>query len=62
MRGDEARLVCPEIQLVQVPTAHGKADLTHYRFSGSQARPPYFAPVIHGAHHEHRWDSKRASA
>ena len=31
MRGDEARRLCPEMRLVQVPTAHGKADLTLYR-------------------------------
>ena len=31
MRGDEARRLCPGIKLVQVPTAHGKADLTLYR-------------------------------
>ena len=31
MRGDEARALCPNIKLVQVPTAHGKADLTLYR-------------------------------
>jgi len=31
MRGAEARDVCPELILVQVPTAHGKADLTIYR-------------------------------
>ena len=34
MRGDQARKVCPEVQLVQVPTAHGKADLTLYRDAG----------------------------
>ena len=38
MRGDEARKVCPELQLVQVPTAHGKADLTLYRSSGKKVR------------------------
>ena len=38
MRGDEARKHCPEVQLVQVPTAHGKADLTHYRSAGKQVR------------------------
>ncbi|DBA89011.1 TPA: hypothetical protein ACH3X2_000227 [Trebouxia sp. C0005] len=36
MRGDQARKVCPEVQLVQVPTAHGKADLTVYRDAGKQ--------------------------
>ncbi len=34
MRGDEARRVCPEMQLVQVPTSHQKADLTIYREEG----------------------------
>lgn len=36
MRGDEARRACPDIQLVQVPTAHGKADLTLYRGEGER--------------------------
>lgn len=31
MRGAEARKVCPEMLLVQVPVSHGKADLTIYR-------------------------------
>eukprot|EP01039_Chlorochromonas_danica_P016744 gene16744-19856_t len=31
MRGGEAKRVCPEMILVQVPTSHGKADLTIYR-------------------------------
>ena len=31
MRGNEAKKACPEILLVQVPTSHGKADLTIYR-------------------------------
>ena len=39
MRGDEARKHCPELQLVQVPTSHGKADLTIYRNSGSKVHP-----------------------
>ena len=39
MRGDQARKVCPEVQLVQVPTAHGKADLTLYRDAGKQVCP-----------------------
>ena len=30
-RGAEACRICPSLQLVQVPTAHGKADLTIYR-------------------------------
>ncbi|KAL9236000.1 hypothetical protein vseg_010715 [Gypsophila vaccaria] len=36
MRGDEAKNVCPEIQLVQVPVARGKADLNTYRNAGSE--------------------------
>lgn len=36
MRGDEAKKVCPDIQLVQVPVARGKADLTVYRNAGSE--------------------------
>lgn len=36
MRGDEAKKVCPDIQLIQVPVARGKADLTLYREAGSE--------------------------
>ncbi|CAN1327876.1 DNA polymerase eta [Linum perenne] len=36
MRGDEAKQVCPQIQLVQVPVARGKADLSVYRNAGSE--------------------------
>ncbi|XP_028097354.1 DNA polymerase eta-like [Camellia sinensis] len=36
MRGDEAKQVCPQIQLVQVPIARGKADLSIYRNAGSE--------------------------
>ncbi|XP_010494524.1 PREDICTED: DNA polymerase eta isoform X2 [Camelina sativa] len=36
MRGDEAKAACPEIQLVQVPVARGKADLNLYRSAGSE--------------------------
>mgnify|MGYP001801674785 CR=1 FL=1 len=36
MRGDEARKKCPDLQLVQVPTAWGKADLTIYRDAGAE--------------------------
>ncbi|KAK1324412.1 hypothetical protein QJS10_CPA01g02312 [Acorus calamus] len=36
MRGDEAKRVCPEIQLVQVPVARDKADLNIYRNAGSE--------------------------
>ncbi|KAG5249547.1 DNA polymerase eta [Salix suchowensis] len=36
MRGDDAKEVCPQIHLVQVPVARGKADLTIYRNAGSE--------------------------
>lgn len=36
MRGDEAKKVCPDIQLIQVPVARGKADLNLYRDAGSE--------------------------
>ncbi|XP_043688856.1 DNA polymerase eta isoform X2 [Telopea speciosissima] len=36
MRGDEAKEVCPQIHLVQVPVARGKADLNLYRNAGSE--------------------------
>ncbi|XP_059625654.1 DNA polymerase eta isoform X3 [Cornus florida] len=36
MRGDEAKQVCPQIQLVRVPVARGKADLSIYRNAGSE--------------------------
>ncbi|KAL9683837.1 hypothetical protein QQ045_021264 [Rhodiola kirilowii] len=36
MRGDDAKKVCPNIHLVQVPVARGKADLSIYRDAGSE--------------------------
>ncbi|XP_021901562.1 GTP-binding protein ERG-like [Carica papaya] len=36
MRGDEAKEVCPQVNLVQVPVARGKADLNIYRNAGSE--------------------------
>ncbi|KAK3432509.1 hypothetical protein EUGRSUZ_D00012 [Eucalyptus grandis] len=36
MRGEEAKAVCPQIHLVQVPVARGKADLNSYREAGSE--------------------------
>lgn len=36
MRGDEAKEACPQIQLVQVPVARGKANLNTYRNAGSE--------------------------
>ncbi|BFG28495.1 hypothetical protein CerSpe_147690 [Prunus speciosa] len=36
MRGAESKEVCPQIQLVQVPVARGKADLSTYRNAGSE--------------------------
>lgn len=41
MRGDEAKEVCPQIQLVQVPVARGKADLNTYRNAGSEVLGAY---------------------
>jgi len=38
MRGDEAKEACPQIELVQVPVARGKADLNSYRNAGSEVR------------------------
>ena len=40
MRGDEAKRVCPGINLVQVPVARGKADLNLYRSAGSEVCSP----------------------
>ncbi|KAJ7969409.1 DNA polymerase eta [Quillaja saponaria] len=36
MRGDEAKHVCSQIQLVKVPVSRGKADLNTYRNAGSE--------------------------
>ncbi|KAK7399836.1 hypothetical protein VNO78_11029 [Psophocarpus tetragonolobus] len=36
MRGEEAKEACPQIHLVQVPVARGKADLNSYRNAGSE--------------------------
>ena len=36
MRGKEAVKKCPELQLVQVPVTHGKAELGPYRAAGKQ--------------------------
>jgi DNA polymerase eta len=36
MRGDEAKLKCPEIILVKVPEVRGKADLSKYRNAGKE--------------------------
>lgn len=36
-RGRTALVVCPELVLVQVPTAHGKSDMGVYRDFGAQA-------------------------
>lgn len=43
MRGDEAKKVCPQIQLIQVPVARGKADLKTYRDAGSEVCSPVWA-------------------
>uniref|UniRef100_A0A2C9JKM7 DNA polymerase eta n=1 Tax=Biomphalaria glabrata TaxID=6526 RepID=A0A2C9JKM7_BIOGL len=36
MRGDDAKAKCPDIQLIKVPEARGKADLTRYREAGAE--------------------------
>ena len=36
MRANEARKLCPQIQVVQVPVDHNKADLTPYREAGAR--------------------------
>lgn len=36
MMAQQAKKTCPQLNIVQVPTAHGKADLTIYRESGAQ--------------------------
>lgn len=36
MRGLEAKKVCPQLQLIQVPVAHGKADIGIYRNAGEK--------------------------
>lgn len=36
MRGTEAKKVCPELHLIQVPVAHGKADINIYRNAGEK--------------------------
>lgn len=40
MRGDEAKRVCPGINLVQVPVARGKANLNLYRSAGAEVGSP----------------------
>ncbi|GFN97064.1 DNA polymerase eta-like [Plakobranchus ocellatus] len=36
MRGDDAKLKCPDIHLARVPEIRGKADLTRYREAGAE--------------------------
>ena len=36
MRGNEAAKACPGLVLVQVPVAHGKADIGIYRAAGDK--------------------------
>lgn len=38
MRGDDAKKVCPDIELVQVPMAHGHANVSIYRDAGTEVR------------------------
>jgi DNA polymerase eta len=48
MRGQDAKKLCPELQLVTVPTLNGKADLTYYRKCGAQVQDLY-AEDVYGA-------------
>lgn len=34
MRGDEAKKICSDLELVRVPVIRGKADLSRYRNAG----------------------------
>lgn len=43
MRGNDARLACPELHIVQVPTEHGKADLSFYRSEGKKV---HYSPTV----------------
>lgn len=36
MRGDEAKQICSDLQLIRVPVVRGKADLSKYRNAGKQ--------------------------
>lgn len=40
MRGDEAKKICPNIELVRVPNVRGKADLTKF-VKFSKIRQPW---------------------
>lgn len=36
MRGDEAKRICDDLELVRVPVVRGKADLSRYRNAGKE--------------------------
>lgn len=38
MRGDDAKKICPDIELVQTPWADGHAPLNWYRDAGTEVR------------------------
>ena len=46
MRGDEAKRVCPGINLVQVPVARGKANLNLYRSAGVEVGSPSLTNLL----------------
>jgi len=48
MRGSEARSHCPELAVVQVPTAHGKSDMEVYRSAGLEVIGMLTASVVRG--------------
>ena len=51
MKGDEAKELCPDIQLVRVPEKRGKADLTNYRKASADVMKVLgqFTPIIERA-------------
>lgn len=53
MRGEEAKQVCPQIQLVQVPVARGKADLNTYRNAGSEVLGDLILALLFVSDFEH---------
>jgi hypothetical protein len=42
MRGDDAKKICPDIELVKTPWADGHALLNWYRHAGTEVRSSFF--------------------
>lgn len=51
MRGEQAQQACPDLRLVRVPVAHGKADLSRYRDAGKEVAAVLqtFTPLVERA-------------